>query len=288
MLKDTPAWLKKRLVFGEGAFEVKNILSRHNINTVCESGLCPNLNECFSKKRATFLILGKNCTRTCSFCSVKKGAPQAIDPDEPYRILEAVKSLKLNYVIVTSVTRDDLADGGASQFVKTIEAIRSFSKDMRIEVLVPDFRGEKKLIERIVSAKPDIFGHNIETISRLYTVVRGASDYERSLSVLRSAKDIDRDQITKSGIMVGLGEIAREVVETMEDLRLAGCDILTIGQYLTPGPDNTPVRRFVSPEEFKDYERVGYKLGFRHVSSAPFVRSSYYAENMYENIGGIK
>ena len=279
-----PDWLKKRLVFGKVASEVKGILSKHNINTVCESGLCPNLNECFSRKRATFLILGKNCTRGCSFCSVKKGSPAAIDPDEPERILEAVKTLALSYVIVTSVTRDDLADAGASQFVKTIEIIRNFSRDIRIEVLVPDFRGERKLIERVVSAKPDIFGHNIETINRLYLLVRSASDYERSLSVLKSAKAFDRNSITKSGIMVGLGETAREVIEAMEDLRLAGCDILTIGQYLRPGADNAPVRRFVSPEEFKDYERIGCSLGFKHVSSAPFVRSSYFAENIYPAI----
>lgn len=284
MKENLPPWLKKRLLNSEAILEMKAILSEASVGTVCESALCPNLNECFSEKKATFLILGPACTRHCGFCSVRKGRPSVSDPDEPARIADVVKKLGLEYVVVTSVTRDDLPDGGANQFVRTIELIRRSAGSVKIEVLVPDFSGLKRPVEGIVKAMPDIFGHNIETVRRLYPMVRHGSGYARSLSLLRMAKDIATRQITKSGLMVGLGEGPTEIFGTMSDIREAGCDILTIGQYLRPSPENIPIARFVKPAEFDEYKRIGEGMGFGHVSSGPFVRSSYNAEAMYKNM----
>lgn len=265
---------------------MKRILAECAVNTVCESSLCPNISECFSKKHAAFLISGNVCTRSCGFCYVKRAIPGAIDSDEPVRISSLVKRLNLKYVMLTSVTRDDLHDGGASQFVKVLEALRESSKDIRIELLVPDFGGRIEPIERIVKAGPDILGHNIETVKRLHRIVRPGFFYERSLCLLRMAKEIDDEQVTKSGMMVGLGETEEEVVSAMEDLRQAGCDILTIGQYLRPSEYNLPIEKFVALEEFERYKMIGREVGFIHVSSGPFVRSSYYAEEIFNSIQG--
>lgn len=280
--ENTPYWLKKRLSLSTDVFETKKILSGYSVNTVCESSLCPNLNECFSRRFATFLILGKVCTRSCGFCSVEKLAlPTPVDPDEPERICLAAKELGLRHVIITSVTRDDLADGGAAQFVKSIEAAKRISKRIKIEVLVPDFGANMKSVKTVVKAGPDIFSHNIETVKRLYPVVRPVSDYRRSLRVLSYAKEISSDITTKSSILVGLGEQRQEVIETMEDLNTAGCSIVTLGQYLRPGRENLPVRKFITPEEFENYKKIGERMGFKHVLAGPFVRSSYMADKIF-------
>jgi len=278
-----PDWLKKRLIFSDEIFRTKETLKELSVLTVCESSLCPNLNECFSKAHATFLILGSSCTRACGFCSVDKGLPQAPDPDEPQRIAEAVTRLGLKFVVVTSVTRDDLPDGGASQFVKVVEAIRRVSGDIKLEVLVPDFNGNEGAVCEVLSARPDVFAHNIETVQRLYPLTRSGSSYTGSLRLLKKAKRFDLETITKSGIMVGLGETDKEVFDTILDLRRHGCDILTIGQYLRPKTANLPVARFVTPEQFNEYREFAHSLGFKHVSAGPFVRSSYYAEEMLES-----
>lgn len=274
-----PPWLKKKLVINEEFFRMKRLLSEASINTVCESSRCPNLSECFSQNFATFLILGKACTRNCSFCSVTKDAPAgSVDDDEPSRIAGFVRRVGLKYCVITSVTRDDLPDGGASQFVDVIRSIRSIRPaGVKVEVLVPDFGGRRESIEHVLNARPDIFGHNIETTRRLYPIARQGASYVRSLGLLRLAKENCPDQLTKSGIMIGLGESDQEVLETMKDIRSAGCDILTIGQYLKPGRGNLNIRRFATPDEFERYEVIGLAMGFRSVNSGPYVRSSYNA-----------
>jgi lipoic acid synthetase len=277
-----PAWLKKKLIVNsENLSLTKKILAEFHIKTVCESSLCPNTNECFSKKYATFLILGPACTRSCGFCCVEKGSPGAIDPGEPGRIARAVKKMALKYVVVTSVTRDDLPDGGSGQYVRIIKAIKKLSAEIKTEVLVPDFKGRQSSIEKVANAGADVFSHNIETISRLYAAVRKGADYKRSLIVLKMAKYIAPDRATKSSILVGLGETEEEVRRLMADIKETGCDILAIGQYLRPSKDNLPVKRFVTPEEFAGYKDIGKRIGFKAVMAGPFVRSSYMAENSY-------
>lgn len=279
-----PAWLKKRLVSSDEIFATKNALSQGEVRTVCESSLCPNLNECFSKRCATFLILGPRCTRTCGFCAITKGAPEGVDLYEPDRIRKTVEQLGLRYVVITSVTRDDLPDGGAGQFVRVIDELRRLNPAVSIEVLVPDFGLDERAIGAVAAAKPDIFGHNIETAERLYPLVRRGAGYRRSLQLLNHTKELNPKQITKSGIMVGLGESDEEIAQTMRDIRLSGCDILTIGQYMRPRQANLPVSRFVTPEKFEEYKRLGGHLGFSHVSAGPFVRSSYHAEEMFSAV----
>lgn len=280
----TPSWLKKRITLNDELLQTKEILADLQLNTVCESSLCPNLNECFSHKTATFLILGRSCTRNCGFCCVERSAPADIDIDEPARITEAVSLLGLKYVVITSVTRDDLADGGAGQFAKTIKALKSFSSALKIEVLTPDFKGDLWAVEKVLKAGPDVFSHNVETVRRLYCDVRREADYDRSLDVLRSAKRLCSEQLTKTAIMVGLGETEDEVMGAMEEIRRTGCDILAIGQYLRPAAANAAVARFVTPEEFGRYRQAGYSLGFRHVEAGPFVRSSYASEAIFNHL----
>jgi lipoic acid synthetase len=281
-MNPTPQWLKKRLSVNEAFFETKKVLSDLSINTVCESARCPNLNECFSRRFATFMILGKNCTRSCAYCSAggkdELGLP---DAGEGASIADCANRLSLKYVIVTSVTRDDLSDGGASQFVKVVESLRRELQDITIELLIPDFAGNRLAIRTVVSCGADMIGHNIETVKRLYAVVRKAADYSRSLEVLKFIKEVDPQMPTKSAILVGMGETDEEVIGTMEDLRKADCDILTIGQYLRPSKENHPVQRFVTPEEFARYKSIGIDMGFGSVSSGPFVRSSYLAEESF-------
>lgn len=272
----TPPWLKKRIVYDENVFLMKRLLADRSVGTVCESALCPNLNECFSNKRLTFLILGNVCTRFCGFCSVGGGSTKEVDKDEPARVADVVKRLGSTYCIITSVTRDDLADGGAGQFVETIDSIRRSTDHVTIEVLVPDFGGSAESVNSVIRARPDIFGHNAETVKRLYEKVRPGADYGRTLNIMRTAKSLNPGQATKSSIMLGLGETDDEVVETMEDLRRVGCDILAIGQYLRPKPSNLPVERFVAPEEFAGFKKIAEDMGFQRVYSGPFVRSSYF------------
>lgn len=286
-MNHVPQWLKKRLVLDGDYSRTREMLARSSVPTVCKSSMCPNINECFSKAQATFLMLGERCTRSCAFCAIGKGSPAAPDDDEPRRIAIAALSLGLSYAVVTSVTRDDMADGGAFQFVKVIEKIRQISQGrVGVEVLIPDFRLDRRSIELVVKAGPEVIAHNIETVRRLYPEVRSGAGYDRSVAVLRMIKNISPGQLTKSGIMVGLGETEAEVFDAMKDLKAAGCDILTIGQYLRPGKDNIEVCEFVSPDQFIRYREAGEQLGFRHVSSGPFVRSSYMAGDIYNKITG--
>lgn len=282
-----PPWLSKRITYSDEKNEVNAILARLHLNTVCRSARCPNLSECYSRKRATFMILGSKCTRGCRFCAVESAGKVRLlppDPEEPERVAEAVKELKLNYVVITSVTRDDLSDGGASQFARTIEAIRSVNPDVKIEVLTPDFKGDLRSLKLVLNKEPDVFNHNVETVPRLYPIVRPEADFIRSINVIKNVRLIKPGIILKSGMMVGLGEREEEVIEVMEVLRSAGCDVLTIGQYLQPTKGNIEVEEFVRPEVFEMYKRKACEMGFRYVASAPYVRSSYMAHVGYENI----
>jgi lipoic acid synthetase len=276
-----PPWLKKRIPPLQDLQKVKTILDKGGLHTVCEEARCPNLGECFSQGTATFLILGDICTRNCGFCSIQHGVPAPPAEDEPKRIARAVVEMGLHYVVITSVTRDDLADGGASFFATTISAIREQDQGIKIEVLVPDFRGDLSSLEMVLRASPDVLNHNIETVQRLYTEVRPQADYKRSLSLLKRSKEIYPQIHTKSGFMLGLGEGHQEVIELMEDLRKAECDLLTIGQYLQPRSDRLPVERFIPPEEFEEYKKTGEAMGFSAVASGPFVRSSFHASQMF-------
>jgi lipoic acid synthetase len=277
-----PPWLKKRLPPFEDLVKVKSILDATELHTVCEEARCPNLGECFSHGTATILILGRICTRNCGFCAVEHGVPALPDEGEPERVAQAVKKMGLRYVVITSVTRDDLPDEGASSFAKTIRAIRSLDRKIKIEVLVPDFRGELSSLNMVLNEGPDVLNHNVETIPRLYAEVRPQADYERSLHLLKRSKDNYPYILTKSGLMLGLGEIEEEVIELLKDLRRVGCDFLTIGQYLQPRPDRLPVFRYIPPEEFEEYKKIGEEMGFKSVASGPFVRSSFHAAQMFE------
>ncbi|MHB1393227.1 MAG: lipoyl synthase [Clostridia bacterium] len=281
-MKRKPEWLRIDLNKGRSLDYVKEILQRFSLNTVCEEANCPNRMECFSKKTATFMILGSQCTRNCRFCNVTHAEPQPVDPDEPHNVAKAALELGLKHVVITSVTRDDLPDGGAKHFSKVIKAIKTLKNDMVIEVLIPDFRGSFEALETVVKAKPEILNHNVETVPRLYPEVRPAALYERSLGLLKRVKSIDSSVLTKSGIMVGLGEKEEEVIEVFKDLRKASCDFLTIGQYLAPSAKHYPVVEYVSPDTFKMYKEKALSLGFSFVASAPLVRSSYNAAEMLE------
>lgn len=274
-----PTWAKKRLGRPAELHHIKAILRDKNLNTVCESARCPNIGECFAKPTATFMIMGSLCTRRCGFCAVDKSAPpSALDPHEPGNIAEVSAKLGLKHVVITSVTRDDLPDGGASQFALTIRAIKDKIFDISVEVLVPDFNGDRSSLLTVFKAGPDIFNHNLETVPALYGKVRPQADYERSLSVLRLAKEYGL--VTKSGIMVGLGESAEEVMALLRDLKDVGVDAVTIGQYLRPSMDNLDVIEYIRPEAFSRYEAYGKKIGIRRVFSGTFVRSSYNAETL--------
>jgi len=282
-IKRKPDWLRIDLNKGRSLNYVKEILNRFSLNTVCEEANCPNRMECFSKKTATFMILGSQCTRNCRFCNVTHGVPQPVDPEEPDKVAKAAAELELKHVVVTSVTRDDLPDGGARHFSRVIKAIKSLSGDTVVEVLIPDFRGSFAALETVVKAKPEVLNHNIETVPRLYPEVRPAAIYERSLELISRVKSIDGSMLTKSGIMVGLGEKEEEVLRVFKDLRSAGCDFLTIGQYLAPSTGHYPVAEYISPEIFKMYKEKALRLGFSFVASAPLVRSSYNAAEMPES-----
>jgi lipoic acid synthetase len=278
-----PNWIRDKVVAlrSSGAkqtTDMKLMLRGLSLHTVCEEAKCPNLNECFGRGTATFLIMGDICTRNCTFCAVKKGEPTPIDPEEPKRIALTVKKLGLRHSVVTSVTRDDLEDGGASHFAATALEIKKYNNNITVELLIPDFQGNSASIKKIADAAPDVINHNIETVSRLYKYVRPRADYNRSLNILRLAKELSHNSITKSGFMVGLGETNEEIVSVTKDLRAVRVDILTIGQYLRPSGKHYPVVRYVTPEEFRSYEEIGYNLGFSYVVAGPFVRSSYKAE----------
>ena len=280
-----PDWLRKNISIGQEASRTDALLGSLGLNTICESGRCPNRNECYSQKTATFLIMGDVCTRHCAFCSVSSGQPQALDPDEPRRLAEAVNALGLCHAVVTSVTRDDLEDEGAGHFVDVIKEIQKSSADIIIEILTPDFRRtQKSAVGAIVGAGPDIFSHNVETVPSLYDHMRPQGDYEMSLRIFREIKQASEGVLTKSGLMLGLGETRQEVLQVLEDLRSAGCELLTLGQYLQSSGAGLPVREYVSPDVFLDYKKEALAMGFSGVESAPFVRSSFHAGESYKSL----
>jgi len=272
-----PPWLKVRLPSGENYRFIRQLLHREGLHTVCEEANCPNIGECYNQLTATFLILGDICTRRCRFCNIKGGSPSPPDPQEPEKIAKIVKLTGLKHVVITSVTRDDLEDGGAQVFVDTIHAIRRKNKNSTIEVLIPDFRKSLRALDKVINARPEIINHNVETVPRLYKTVRPGASYDYSLRILKRVKELSPRILTKSGLIVGLGEGKNEILEVMDDLREHRCEILTIGQYLSPGKKHLPVKRFYHPEEFEELRREALKRGFIHVESGPLVRSSYHA-----------
>ncbi len=274
-----PPWLKRQVPSSAGNYFTKNLVGELGLETICESALCPNRSECWSRRTATFMILGETCTRPCGFCAVKRGKPEAVLADEPDRLAEACLRLELRHVVITSVTRDDLEDEGAEHFRRCILAVRQRT-GATIEVLTPDFSGRPECIDRVVSARPEVFNHNLETVSRLQQRVRRKSQYAVSLEVLRHVKVTSPTTRTKSGLMLGLGETTEEFLETLADLRSVGCDFLTLGQYLQPSSHHLPVARYLPPEEFDELGGIARSLGFSEVASGPFVRSSYHADEM--------
>jgi lipoic acid synthetase len=277
-----PRWLKRNVPLGDGNHFTARLIEELRLKTVCESAKCPNRMECWSQKTATFMILGNVCTRPCGFCSVPKGKTEVLEADEPDRVAEAAARLGLKHVVITSVTRDDLADGGAEHFYQSVLAVRRRT-GASVEVLTPDFLGKPGAIERVVAARPEVFNHNTETVPRLYREVRGRkSDYRWTLELLRRVKRLDPAVKTKSGLMLGLGETRDELLDTLADLVEVGCNFLTLGQYLQPSPDHLPVVRYVPPDEFDELGAMARSLGFARVASGPFVRSSYHAREMAE------
>lgn len=277
-----PGWLKIRLHRSEAFAEVRQIVAEHGLHTICSSGKCPNQAECWSRRTATFMILGDICTRGCRFCATRTGHPSAPDADEPRKVAESVALMKLRYVVLTSVTRDDLPDGGAAHWAATVEAVRAQNPDVVIELLIPDLDARPELLDRVLASKPDIVGHNIETVARLTPQIRSRATYRTSLETLRQLKS--RGATTKSGLMVGLGERDDEVLQTLRDLREAGVSIVTIGQYLRPTLDHWPVAEYVTPERFGEYRRQALEMGFAYCASAPLVRSSYMAEEALRSV----
>lgn len=277
-----PDWLKRRLPTGDAFNQMRALIEAGKLHTVCQEAKCPNIWECYSHGTATFLIMGERCTRNCRFCSVAAGPPEALDPQEPDRVAEAVAAMGLNYVVITSVTRDDLADGGAAHFAATLHAVRRRVPGAMIEVLIPDFQGEAAALASVLAARPDVLNHNIETVPRLYPQVRPQADYRRSLELLRRAGQMTPEIPTKSGLMLGLGERPEEIRQTLADLRAVGCRILTLGQYLQPSAAHLPVKAYVAPEDFERWRAAALEMGFSEVASAPFVRSSYHAKESYE------
>jgi lipoic acid synthetase len=275
-----PDWIKVKTT---GTHKTRKVLRSHGVSTVCEEAKCPNQGKCFSNNTATFMILGDICTRNCSFCAVKSGSPFPIKYDEPDRVADAALSLGLEYVVITSVTRDDLPDGGAGLFAMTVKALKKRNVDLRVEVLTPDFKGDIEALKTVLDSRPDVFNHNIETVPGLYPVVRPEADFATSLNILKTAKLLYPDVMTKSGIMVGLGENEDEVFSCMRDLRDCGCDLLTIGQYLQPRRENLPVTEYIKPEVFDYYRARGLQVGFRGVASSPLVRSSMNAGEMFSD-----
>jgi lipoic acid synthetase len=283
-----PSWLKVRFVDGPNFRELKEIMRTLDLHTVCEEARCPNIGECWEQRTATFLILGRVCTRRCAYCAIETGRPTGVDWAEPERVARAVLRMGLKHVVITSVTRDDLPDGGAAIFAATIRRIRRYLPDCGVEVLIPDFAGSRPALETVLAARPDILNHNIETVRRLHPRLRPRTGYDRALQVLRWAREIGGpDLVTKSGLMVGLGETWEEILQTMDDLRAVDCDILTIGQYLRPTGEarHVPIARYYTPEEFQRLKELGEARGFKHVEAGPLVRSSYHAR---QQLAGLR
>jgi len=279
-----PQWLKKRVLLNNSNInDVKNLLVELNLHTVCQSAKCPNIYECFSKRTATFMLMGNICTRNCAFCGVGKGTPIKIDSSEPENIARASLYMKLDYIVLTSVTRDDIEDGGAEHFGRTVIEIKKLLPESIVECLIPDFAGNLKNLETLLNSNPDVLNHNIETIERNYSLIRNKADYKSSINILKSSKKINQGIITKSGFMLGLGESRKEISKMLHDLKSADCDIITIGQYLSPGSKNFPVYKYYSPEEFIEIKKEAEKLDFKYVVSGIFVRSSYNAAAAFNN-----
>ena len=278
-----PSWLKRRLPTGPDYERVKALISKGGLHTVCQEAKCPNIWECFSKHTATFMIMGSRCTRSCRFCAVAHGPTTQPDPEEPSKVAEAARKMNLNYVVITSVTRDDLPDGGAAFFAGTIQQVRKQIPDAMVEVLIPDFQGNRNALKTVLKARPDVLNHNIETVPRLYSTVRPEANYKCSLELLKQARQYDQSVATKSGLMLGLGELPDEISRTLDDLVKAGCSMLTLGQYLQPSKQHLPVERFVPPEEFDNWRKTAIKTGFSQVAGGPFVRSSYHAKELFKN-----
>jgi len=279
-----PEWIRVKGFYG--LHDTKRILRNHGVTTVCEEARCPNIGNCYSKPTVTFMILGSKCTRNCGFCSVESSRPEPLDPQEPERVAQAAKEMGLKYVIITSVTRDDLPDGGAGHFASTVKAVRNILSGAKIEVLTPDFTGDLGALMTVLGSKPDVFGHNVETVPRLYPVVRPQADYLRSLHVLKYAKEIVAGMHTKSGLMLGLGETLEEVTEVLNDLWKEGCDSVTMGQYLRPSKKNLPVVEYIRPEIFETLRNRALNMGFKYVASSPLVRSSLNVDEMYAAADG--
>ena len=283
-IKKKPEWIRSKIVNSQVFFQTKQIVNKNNLVTVCQEANCPNITECWSKKHATFMIMGDTCTRACAFCDVKTGKPGALDPLEPFKVSKAVKELNLNHVVVTSVDRDDLDDGGANHFKEVVSEIKKNNLKTTVEVLTPDFLRKGKSYEKVLEADLDVFNHNIETVPSLYLKVRPGSRYFASIDLLKSVKEKKPNLFTKSGIMVGLGEKKDEIIQVMDDLRSANVDFLTIGQYLQPSPKHFPLDRYVHPDEFKELKDIAITKGFLLVSSSPLTRSSYHADEDFKKL----
>jgi len=279
--KGKPKWLRVKLPTGKKYKELRGVVDKYSLNTICTSGSCPNMGECWSEGTATFMILGNICTRSCGFCGVKTGRPESVDWSEPEKVARSIHLMKIKHAVITSVDRDDLADGGSIIWSETIEAIRRLNPETTLETLIPDFMGKKRNIDRIIEAAPEVVSHNMETVRRLTREVRIQAKYDQSLEVLRYLKQ-QGVRRTKSGMMLGLGETEEEVIQTMHDLKAVGLDVLTIGQYLQPSKKHLPVKTFITPDQFQKYEKIGKELGFRHVESSALVRSSYKAQKHME------
>ena len=287
-IKKKPKWIRTKILDTQNYFQTKEIINKKKLHTVCQEASCPNISECWSKKHATFMIMGDTCTRACSFCNVATGKPSNLDPFEPTKIAQATKELKLKHVVITSVDRDDLDDGGADHFVKVILETRNMNKETTIEVLTPDFLKKGNAYKKVVEANPDVFNHNIETVPSLYRSVRPGSRYFASVNLLKSVKEINKKIFTKSGIMLGLGETKDEVVQVMDDLLSANVDFLTIGQYLQPTARHFPLKRYVHPEEFQKLKELALSKGFLIVASSPLTRSSYHADEDFSRMKKLR
>ena len=287
-IKKKPTWIRTKIIDTQNYFKTKEIINRKKLHTVCQEASCPNISECWSKKHATFMIMGDTCTRACSFCNVKTGKPNSLDPLEPHKISLATKELNLKHVVITSVDRDDLEDGGASHFSKVILETRKLNSNTTIEVLTPDFLRKDNAYKKVVDANPDVFNHNIETVPSLYRKVRPGSKYIASLDLLKSVKQVNNKIFTKSGLMLGLGETKNEVFQVMDDLLLAKVDFLTIGQYLQPTVKHYPLIRYVQPSEFKEFKQIALSKGFLIVASSPLTRSSYHADEDFSKMKKLR
>ena len=283
-LRKKPEWLKAPAHSGENFENVRKILKQYGVNTVCDEACCPNRGECFNLKTATFMILGRQCTRNCRFCAVHKGSPEPVDENEPMSVAGAVKALGLKYVVITSVTRDDLPDGGAAHFAATVRAIKQQSPDIRVEVLIPDFKGDLSALKTVADAGPDVVGHNVETVPSLYQKIRPMADYRRSLKVIAGVKEYGGGILSKTGIMVGVGETQAEIIDVFSDIVRAGCDIVTIGQYLAPSVQHYPVKEYVHPDVFAAYKQKAEEMGILYAASSPLTRSSHLAVQAYEYV----